>query len=252
MELKEALLYLAFFIAGLIVGSFLNVVIYRVPRKISILKPSSFCPHCNEKISFYDNIPLLSYIILKGRCRQCKSKISPIYPLVEILTAFLFVVNFFLFGLSVETLNGIILCSLLTVVSFIDVYFRIIPNVIVLPFTVVGLIINIFSNLPRWWLPLAFSAGAFLFILIIHLIYPRGMGMGDVKFSLMIGAYLVKSVTVALFLGFLVGSIYGLFLILIKRKKLKQTIPFGPFISIGSVIALFWGDYILKWYISFL
>jgi len=251
MEINKLFLYFAFIIAGLFIGSFLNVVIYRVPRKKSVVKPSSFCPVCKKKIAFYDNIPLISYAILKGKCRNCKSRISFIYPLVEFLTAILFLTNYVLFGLSVKAILGIILCSLLVAVSFIDINFRIIPNAIVLPFTVLGLAVNIISNISSWWMPLVFSIGAFLFMLIIHLIYPAGMGMGDVKLSLMIGAFLVKNVVAALFLGFLAGSIFGLIFIAAKKKKLKQTMPFGPFISIGSVIALFWGNFILKWYIGF-
>lgn len=251
MEINKLFLYFAFIIAGLFIGSFLNVVIYRVPRKKSVVKPSSFCPVCKKKIAFYDNIPLISYAILKGKCRNCKSRISFIYPLVEFLTAILFLTNYVLFGLSVKAILGIILCSLLVAVSFIDINFRIIPNTIVLPFTVLGLAVNIISDISSWWMPLVFSIGAFLFMLIIHLIYPAGMGMGDVKLSLMIGAFLVKNVVAALFLGFLAGPIFGLIFIAAKKKKLKQTIPFGPFISIGSVIALFWGNFILKWYISF-
>jgi leader peptidase (prepilin peptidase)/N-methyltransferase len=251
MEIREVTFYIIFFISGLAVGSFLGVVAYRLPRKLSIVKPESFCPNCKKKIPFYDNIPLLSFIILKGRCRYCKNKIPITSLLIEIITGVLFLANYILFGLTVKTLAGIILCSLLIVISFIDIDFRIIPNVIVLPFTLVGLAINIISDLPGWWMPLAYSGGAFLFMLIIHLIYPKGMGMGDIKLSLMIGAFLVKGVIPALLLGFLAGSIYGVSLIIIKRRKLKQAIPFGPFISLGSVVSLFWGNNILKWYISF-
>ncbi len=254
MEIKEVILYLVFIISGLIIGSFLEVVIYRIPRKLSIVRPASFCPKCKRKIAFYDNIPVLSYIILKGRCRYCKGGISITTPLIELLASTFFLANYIFFGLSIKTITGILLCSVLIVISFIDIEFKIIPNVIVLPFALVGLAINIVfnpSNLSSWWLPLAFSSGAFLFMLIIHLIYPRGMGMGDVKLSLMVGAFLVKNVTAALFLGFLAGSIYGLLLIAVKKGKLKQAIPFGPFISLGSIISLFWGNNILKWYISF-
>jgi len=252
MEIKEVVMYVAFVIGGLIFGSFLNVVIYRIPRKISIVKPSSFCPDCKNKIHFYDNIPVLSYIILKGKCRNCKTKISFLYPLVEILTAVLFVSNYFYFRLNLELAVGIIFSCLLIVISFIDIEFRIIPNTIVLPFTAVGIVLNIIISPTNWWHPLVFSAGAFLFMLIIHFIYPKGMGMGDVKFSLMVGAYLVKNVIVGLFIGFLAGSIYGLYIILVRKKKLKQSIPFGPFISLGCIAALFWGNYISKWYVSFL
>ena len=252
MEIIEVAFYIIFFISGLAVGSFLGVVAYRLPRKLSIVKPASFCPYCKKKIPFYDNIPILSFIILKGKCRYCKNKIPLNTLLIEVITGILFVVNYIFFGLSIKTISGIILCSALILISFIDIEFRIIPNVIILPLIIPGLIISIFSNLKEWWMPLAFSVGAFLFMLIIHLIYPKGMGMGDVKLSLMVGAFLVRNVITALFLGFLAGSIYGLSFIAIKKGKLKQAIPFGPFISIGSIVALFYGGNILKWYISFL
>jgi len=252
MEIIEVAFYIIFFISGLAVGSFLGVVAYRLPRKLSIVKPASFCPYCKKKIPFYDNIPILSFIILKGKCRYCKNKIPLNTLLIEVITGILFVVNYIFFGLSIKTISGIILCSALILISFIDIEFRIIPNVIILPLIIPGLIISIFSNLKVWWMPLAYCIGAFLFMLIIHLIYPKGMGMGDVKLSLMVGAFLVRNVITALFLGFLAGSIYGLSFIAIKKGKLKQAIPFGPFISTGSIVALFYGGNILKWYISFL
>ena len=258
MEIKEVFYCIIFFIFGVATGSFLGVVVYRFPRKLSIIKPASFCPGCNKKIPFYDNIPLLSFVILKGKCRYCRSKIPLSVLLIEILTGILFTANYLFFSLTLpttaeialSTAAGIVFCSVLIVISFIDIEFRIIPNAIVLPFTLVGLAFSIFKDLPKWWMPFAFSLGAFLFMLIIHLIYPRGMGMGDVKLSLMIGAFLVSSVVPALFLGFLAGSIYGLLLIAIRKGKLKQAVPFGPFISLGSIISLFWGNYILKWYLS--
>ena len=250
METSEILLYAGFFTCGLVIGSFLEVVIYRVPKKISIIIPGSYCPACKGKIAFYDNIPLISYLVLKGRCRNCGERISYKTFIIEILTGLLFIFNYFFFGLSIQAIAGIIFCSVLIAVSFIDIEFRIIPNLIVLPFTLVGLALSIFLNLDRWWLPLTFCAGAFTFMLIIHLICPRGMGMGDVKLSLMIGAFLVKSVIAGLFLGFLAGAIFGI-AVIIKKRKMRQTIPFGPFISIGSIIALFCGDNILKWYTSF-
>jgi len=250
MEIREILIYIGFFICGIVIGSFLEVVIYRIPRKISIIKPGSYCPSCKGKIAFYDNIPLISYILLRGRCRNCKVRIPPKTFVTELLTGLLFVLNYLFFGLSTQTIIGIIFCSVLVAVSFIDIDLRIIPNVIVIPFTIVGLALNIYLNPLKWWMPLAYSAGAFTFMLIINLIYPKGMGMGDVKLSLMVGAFLVKSVIAGLFLGFLAGAIFGI-AVIIKKRKMRQTIPFGPFISIGSIIALFWGDNILKWYTSF-
>ncbi len=250
MNQLDIILYIVFFICGITTGSFLGVIAYRIPRKLSIIRPGSYCPECKGKIAYYDNIPLISYMILKGRCRNCRTRISPDIFLIELLTGLFFILNFFYFGLSIQMLSGMILCSVLIAVSFIDVKFRIIPNTIVLPFTIIGLGLSIFTNTGRWWHPLAFAAGAFIFMLIINLIYPKGMGMGDVKLSLMVGAFLVKNVIIGLFMGFLAGAIFGL-VIIIKKRKLGQTIPFGPFISIGSIIALFWGDNILKWYTSF-
>jgi len=251
MEIREVIFYLIFIITGLAVGSFLEVVIYRIPRRLSIVRPPSYCPNCKKKIAFYDNIPVLSYIILRGRCRNCKARIPFTSLLVEILAPLLFAANYMFFGLSIDTAIGIVFCCALLAISFIDIEFQIIPNIIVLPLTAVGLTLSIASDISKWWMPLAFSTGAFLFMLIIHLIYPRGMGMGDVKLSLMVGAFLVRNVVSALFIGFLLGSVYGISLIIIKRKKLKQAIPFGPFIALGSITSLFWGNNILKWYISF-
>jgi prepilin signal peptidase PulO-like enzyme (type II secretory pathway) len=247
IEQLDIVLYIVFFICGIVLGSFLGVIAYRIPRKLSIINPGSYCPGCKSKIKFYDNIPLISYMVLKGRCRNCRTRIPLSTFLVELLTGLLFILNFFYFGISLQMIAGIILCSVLIAVSFIDIEFRIIPNIIVLPFTIIGLGLNIFINIDKWWQPLAFSAGAFAFMLIINLIYPRGMGMGDVKLSMMIGAFLVKNVITGLFLGFLSGAVFGI-AVIIKKRKFRQTIPFGPFISFGSIIALFWGNNILKWY----
>lgn len=244
--------YIIIITAGLVIGSFLNVIIYRIPLNKSISKPSSSCPVCNHKIRFYDNIPLFSYLFLKGRCRDCRTKIPPRYPLVEALTAFLFVFSYYFSGLSFEMMLSIILISALIIVSFTDIEHGIIPNVVVLPFTAIGLIINSIFIPQKWWVILAFAFGAFLFMLIISLVYPKGMGMGDVKLSLMAGSFLVEKIIPGLFIGFLAGSIYGIIMIILKKKKFRQTIPFGPFISSGCVIALFFGGKIINWYLKFI
>ncbi len=246
----KALLYIIFTIAGFIFGSFLNVVIYRLPRKISIVSPSSFCPSCKARIKFYDNIPLLSYLILKGKCRSCKIPIPVRYPIAETITAILFVLNFHYFGISLACLSGILLITALIVVSFIDIDLQLIPNVIVLPFTLIGLLLTMSANWQKWWIPIAYSAGAFLFMFIINLIYPKGMGMGDVKLSMMAGAFLSEKIIPGLFMGFLAGSLFGIFLIILKKRKLRQSIAFGPFISLGCIAALFYGDRIINWYLA--
>jgi leader peptidase (prepilin peptidase) / N-methyltransferase len=262
MAAKEIFFYILFFLSGLFTGSFLNLLIYKIPRKLPIFRSVKVCPECNITIPFYTKVPLVTFGLKGGGCRSCKNKIyflSYQNAVVELLAASLFCANYIFFGFRLYGLyliNGIILCSILIIISFIDLKFKIIPNIIVLPFTIVGLsistVIIVLENPGRWWLPLAYCAGAFIFMLIIHLIYPKGMGMGDVKLSLMLGAFLVKNVIVGLFLGFLIGSLSGLILIISKKKKLSQEIPFGPFISIGSMIALFIGGYILRWYIGFI
>lgn len=261
MASTQILFYILFFAGGLLFGNFLNLLIYKIPRKIPIFKSINICPHCGTKIPIYRIFPFISLVVSRWKCKECKKRYefaTFANPVVEILTAILFLLCYYFFGFNLYGLmiiNGLVLCSLLVLISFIDFKFRIIPNVIVLPFTLVGIVINILIYIltvpSKWWMPLAFSAGAFFFMLLIHLIYPTGMGMGDVKFSLMLGAFLVKTVIPGLFLGFMVGAVSGLLLIIIRRKSLKQSIPFGPFISIGSFVALFWGTAILKWYLGF-
>jgi len=245
-------LYIIFSVAGLIIGSFANVIIYRLPRKISIISPFSFCTNCKSRLRFFDNIPVLSYLLLKGRCRQCKEKIPIRYPIVEIIIAILFFLNFYYFSISLLCLSGIILSTVLVIVSFIDMELEVIPNALVLPFTLIGMIISISMDVRRWWIPIAYCAGTFVFMLIINLLYPKGMGMGDVKLSMMAGAFLSNKVIPGLFVGFLIGSVFGIILIAIKKKKLKQSIPFGPFISMGCIVALFYGDKIINWYLKFI
>lgn len=262
MAIKEIFFNILFFLFGLFTGSFLNLLIYKIPRKLPILKSVNTCPECGIKIPFYTKIPLVTLGLKGGKCKSCKNKfpfLSYQNAAVELLAASLFFVSYLFFGFrshGLYLISGIILCSILIIISFIDLDFKIIPNKIVLPFTLIGValstIIISLENYGRWWLPLAYCIGAFIFMLIIHLIYPRGMGLGDVKLSMMLGAFLVKSVIVGLFLGFLLGSISGLILIISRKKKIKQEIPFGPFISMGSIIALFAGEYILKWYSTFI
>jgi leader peptidase (prepilin peptidase)/N-methyltransferase len=199
--------------------------------------------------------PILAYIFGRSKCSNCSQKV-PIQNIIHVLlTGSLYLLTYIIFGLSINTVTGIILTSILLVISFIDWEFMIIPNIIVLPFTLVGLALSTLNimlvNPAKWWLPLAFCAGAFAFMMIVHLIYPKGMGMGDVKLALMLGAFLVKNVIAGLFLGFLFGSLAGIIFILFKKKTLKSYIPFGPFISIGGLIAFFAGNYISGWYANF-
>ncbi|MCL4385761.1 MAG: prepilin peptidase [Cyanobacteria bacterium] len=249
--MSRIIYYIIIAVCGMAVGSFLSILIYRLPGKISI-KAFSFCPDCNTKIRFFDNIPVISFIILKGRCRNCRRRISAFYPIAEILTSALYVISFYFYGLSFNLLLSLLLISGLIAVSFIDIKYELIPNAVVIPLTVAGLLINILMMPQRWWIILSFASGTFIFMFLINLIYPAGMGMGDVKLGLMAGSFLVEKIIPGLFIGFLAGSIYGLIMLLIKKKKLKQTIPFGPFISFGCIVALFFGDKIINWYLKFI
>ena len=255
MDLKFILISCAFFFSGLAVGSFLNVLIYKIPRKLHIFRPYCICFSCRQSLPLIASFPILAYIFRNSKCRNCGQKV-PVQSIIhELLTGMLYLLTYIIFRLSLNTVIGIILTGILLVVSFIDWEFMIIPNIIVLPFTLVGLVLTTLSitlvNPARWWLPLAFCAGSFAFMLIVHLIYPKGMGMGDVKLALMLGAFLVKNVIAVLFLGFLIGSIAGIIFIIFKKKTLKAYIPFGPFISIGGLIAFFAGNYISGWYAGF-
>jgi leader peptidase (prepilin peptidase)/N-methyltransferase len=239
----------AAFAPALALGSFLNVVATRVPLRRSIVRPPSACMSCSAEIRWYDNIPLLSYVLLRGRCRSCQARIPLLYSAVELVTALLLAGCVFAFGLSFEALISAFFCSVLVAVSAIDLEHRIIPNRIVLPATVLVLAANTMRDLTPEWTIAALGASGFLFA--AALAYPGGMGMGDVKLALLMGAALGKTVSVALLAGMLVAMIPSL--VLFARhgaKARKMGIPFGPFLAIGSIIALFWGHEILSAYFS--
>jgi leader peptidase (prepilin peptidase) / N-methyltransferase len=234
---------------GLALGSFLNVVAARVPLRRSIVRPPSACMSCAQELHWYDNVPLVSYAVLRGRCRHCGVRIPFVYPAVELLTAVLIAGCVFAFGLTAEAAVAAFFCAVLVAVSAIDLEHRIIPNRIVLPATLLVLVANTARDLTPEWAVAALGASGFLFA--AALIYPAGMGMGDVKFALLMGAALGKTVPVALMAGMLAAMIPGL--VLFARhgtKARKMGIPFGPFLALGSVVALFWGHDILDAYLS--
>jgi leader peptidase (prepilin peptidase) / N-methyltransferase len=237
------------FAPGLALGSFLNVVAARVPLRRSIVRPRSACMSCGQEIRAVDNIPLLSYALLRGRCRSCRSHIPFVYPAVELVTALLLAACVLEFGLSAEAAVAAFFCAVLVAVSAIDLEHRIIPNRIVLPATAVVLVASTARDLSPEWTIAAFGASGFLFA--AALAYPAGMGMGDVKLALLMGAALGKTVSVALMAGMLAAMIPGLVLIVRHGAKArKMGIPFGPFLALGSVVALFWGHDILHAYFS--
>lgn len=244
------------FILGLIVGSFSNVCIYRIPGNESIIYPASHCPKCCSNISPKDNIPLLSYILLKGRCRNCKSKISIQYPIVEFLTGLIYLIIYLIYGLSVQTLIYIILSSALIIIAFIDLNEQIVPDVISLPGIVIGFILSFlvpYISFINSALGVLVGGGIILIIgLAGSVVFKKeAMGGGDVKLAAMIGAFLGwRYIMISLFLGFFLGALAGIFLILSKIKSREDVVPFGPFIVLGSFITLLWGDKIISWYIG--
>jgi leader peptidase (prepilin peptidase)/N-methyltransferase len=249
--------YIVSIIFGALVGSFLNVCIYRLPKEESIVWPGSHCPHCRKSIRFYDNIPLISYILLKGKCRHCHGPISIQYPLIEGITAFVALIIFMKFGPSLSFLIYFAFVAALIVITVIDLYHQIIPDVISLPGIGVGLLASLvlpqftfFDSLIGFLLG---GGSLFLVATLYQWLFKReGMGGGDVKLLAMIGAFLGwKAVILTILLGSLVGSITGIIIMVLKGKDFKYAIPFGPFLSLGAVIALFYQNEILFWYLRY-
>jgi leader peptidase (prepilin peptidase) / N-methyltransferase len=237
------------FAPGLALGSFLNVVAARVPLRRSIVRPPSACTSCAQEISWYDNVPLLSYVLLRARCRHCQARIPLVYPAVELVTGVLIAGCVLAFGLTAEAAVAAVFCAVLVAISAIDLEHRIIPNRIVLPATVVVLAANTARDLSPEWALAALGASGFLFT--AALAYPGGMGMGDVKLALLMGAALGRTVPVALMVGMLTAMVPSVVLLIRHGSKArKMGIPFGPFLAIGSVVALFWGHDILHAYFS--
>jgi leader peptidase (prepilin peptidase)/N-methyltransferase len=237
------------FAPGLAIGSFLNVVAARVPLRRSVVRPPSACMSCAEQISWYDNLPLISYALLRGRCRHCQARIPLLYPGVELATALLLAACVLAFGLSAEAAVAAFFCAVLVAVSVIDLEHRIIPNRIVLPAAVIVLVANTARDLSPEWALAALGASGFL--LIAAVAYPAGMGMGDVKLALLMGAALGRIVPVALMVGMVAALVPSVVLFARHGSKArKMGIPFGPFLAIGSVVALFWGHEILDAYFS--
>jgi len=245
----ELALVAVVFAPALALGSFLNVVAARVPLRRSLVRPPSACMSCAEEIRWHDNVPLVSYAVLRGRCRDCGVRIPLLYPAVELITAVLIAGCVLAFGLTVEAVIASFFCAVLVAISAIDLEHRIIPNRIVLPATAVVLVANTLRDPSIEWL--AAGAAAFTFLLVAALIYPAGMGMGDVKLAALMGVALGRTVPVALMAG-MVAALIPSFVLFARHgsKARKMGIPFGPFLAIGSVVALFWGDAILNAYLT--
>ncbi len=247
------------FIFGAVIGSFLNVCIYRLPRDRSIVSPPSACPDCGELVRAFDNIPIISYLVLRGKCRHCGSPISKRYPAIEFLTAVLFLIWFHKFGLSVEFGVNILFVCLLVVVAFIDLEFQIIPDILSLGGMVLGIVLAVVRSYfmhigPKMGLldaiyGVLLGGGVLLVIAYGYQIIAKreGMGGGDIKLLAMIGAFTgFKGVIFALVGGSLIGTLVGIPLMLIKKENSKYAIPFGPFLSLGALFYTYYSIAILR------
>lgn len=253
-------IFIAVLVAGLIIGSFLNSVIYRMSDLVTIFSHRSHCPHCKREILWYDLVPLFSFVVLEGKCRFCKRPISLQYPIVEFATSLLFILLYLGFGITFYSIMLAIISAFLVIIFVYDLYFKIIPNIIVIPAIVVWAaawilmlvpganlsIPNDFHNLIYGGLISGLFIGA-----IVFFTRGKGMGVGDIKLAFLLGFILGwANALVFLFFAFLLGAIVGVALILTHVKKLKSQIPFGPFLIAGFYLALFFGEKIISWYIK--
>lgn len=243
-----------FFLCGLVTGSFLNVCIYRIPLGISVVTPRSRCPHCNTIIRWYHNIPVLSYLALRGKCHNCKAKISPIYPLVELLTGCIFLFTFMKFGLSRSFFIYLYFCCCMILLMFIDFNHRILPDVLTLSGIVLGFAASFFTDLG--WLGslkgilLGGAMPAFALLMYKWIRKKEGMGHGDIKMLAMVGAFLGwNQVFLVMLLSSILGSIVGIGGMLIFRKDSDFEWPFGTFIAIAAIFAVFYGPLIWHYYL---
>ena len=234
---------------ALALGSFLNVVAHRVPARRSLVRPRSSCGSCGHEIAARDNVPVLSYLLLRGRCRHCSARISPLYPAVEALTAVLAVACVAAFGLTPYAALAFGFCAVLVTLSAIDLRHRIVPNRIVLPAAAVVLVAHTALDPSPEWALGALGASGFLFA--AALAHPKGLGMGDVKLALLLGAMLGAPVSIALFLGF-VSSLAPAIVLFARhgRAARKMAIPLVPFLSLGALVALFFGERLLDGYLA--
>lgn len=244
------------FTYGMLIGSFLNVCIYRIPRQESIVFPSSYCLSCKTNLKWYDNIPVLSYIKIKGRCRYCKKKISLQYPMIELLNAIIYLLLFHRFNLSIDFIFYALISSTLILITIIDLKEMMIPDSLVITIAILSILhksLNyIIHKTPTNLLDSIEGAllAGIIFLLIV-IISKGGMGGGDVTLIIALGFILgVKHILLAIFLSFILGGVISAFLLITKLKTKKDPVPFGPFIVLGFIITSFWGECLIEWYLS--
>ncbi len=240
------------FVAGLAIGSFLNVVAYRLPRGESLVSPGSHCPACEAPVRPRDNLPVLGWLLLRGRCRDCGAVISWRYPAVELATGVLFALVVATQDEALRVALGLLLVTTLVPVTLIDLDTRLIPNRITLPAAVAALAAGLLLDIEFVPEQLIAGAAAFAFFFLAALLYPRGMGMGDVKLAGVLGLYLGRAVAPAIFLALIAGVVVGLVIMarVGQAQGRKTAVPFGPFLALGGLVAFFWGDALVDAYVD--
>ncbi|HSW35551.1 MAG TPA: prepilin peptidase [Candidatus Limnocylindrales bacterium] len=258
----DLFMYALFFTTGLCFGSFLNVIIYRVPRQLSLISPPSRCPSCNHRLGFLELIPLLGYLLLKGRCRHCQVQISPRYPLIELATGLLFVLVYQLFNVTFEGFGYLVLLFILLGVALIDLDHRIVPNTLVAAGLLTGAVMHIpalasyLFFIPPWLLAIRPWSDALLglllgggVMLVIILVSRGGMGAGDLKLMALIGLFVgLRGAAVTMMLAFMLGGLTGITLMMIRKVGRKDAVPFAPFLSLAALMQVVWGEQIWTWY----
>ena len=247
--LPQPLITVTLFIFGLSIGSFANVCIYRLPKKKSVFSPVSYCTACLVPIRPLDNIPIISYLVLRGRCRDCNNNISVIYPVIEIITALLLLAGFFKFGLTFDFLVYVVLAPTLVIITVVDIKHQIIPDIITLPGLALGLAAGSYSiGYANSFMGFLLGCGLFYLLAILS---NGGMGGGDIKYIAAAGAFVGwQKVLLIIFIGAVLGTFVGLFQIGFQKKTRKNVIPFGPLLSVATLITLFYGNLLIKLYID--
>jgi leader peptidase (prepilin peptidase) / N-methyltransferase len=244
-------IFILFFIIGLIFGSFFVVIGLRLPKQESFGMNRSYCISCNKHLQWYELIPVLSFVFLKGKCNNCNAPISCQYPLIEIITGLLFAISYWSIGINLELMIVLLLHSMLVIALVSDLTYMIIPNTLLLFFLPLFIILRSVEPLTPWWSPLIGGLAGLIIPLVIIIISRGGMGVGDAKLFALIGFVIgIKKLLLCFFLACIIGAFLGLVLIMLKQIKRKQPVPFVPSILLATWITYYFGDYVLDWYLS--
>ena len=247
----ELIILFLFFVYGLVFGSFFNVVGLRIPKGKSIVRPPSHCTVCDRNLTFKDLVPVFSYVFLKGKCRGCGTKIHWVYPVMELVTGLLFVFAYYQLGFTLELVVAVLFVSLLVIITVSDIAYMLIPDKILLFFLIPLIVLRVFEPLSPWWDSIIGAVVGFGVLFLIAVVSKGGMGGGDIKLFFVIGLVLGWIPTLlTLFIASIIGTVIGIISLRLTKKGRKTPIPFGPSIAIAAIIAYFYGDMIVDWYVN--